>query len=291
MKSSFNTRDRFSENFTKRRGKLSPSGLVVAEFIEQNKHSVLGLSALEIGLETETSDATVIRTIQTLGFSGLIDLKNALKQWLNEAESAVSKLSKTSDDIGSDVHGAIDFVISSQKAALDSLGSAENRAELQTAASLISKAKAVGIFGIAASGIIAEYGARLFTRSGLPGKAYTHTGVMLPENLLQMQSGDVLIMLLHGRAHREALTALAEAKRLNIPVILISGRHDAPFRSDADACIVLPRQKADKVALHSQTLFALETLHLACSSTQANRSIDTLNRLMIMRNEVRPFSR
>ena len=291
MKNSFQARDRYSENFAKRRKKLSPSGLIVAEFIEQNKHSVLGLSALEIGLETGTSDATVIRSIQTLGFSGLLDLKNALEHWLNEAESAVVKLAKTSSDIGSDVDGAIDFVISSQTAALGTLGSEENRAELQKAVDLIAKAKGVGIFGIAASGIIAEYGARLFTRSGIPGKAYTRTGVTLPESLLQMQEGDVLIMLLHGRAHREALTTLAEAKRLNVPVVLISGRSDAPLRSEATACIVLPRQKADKIALHSQTLFALETLHLACATTQADRSLEALNRLMIMREEVRPFSR
>lgn len=129
-----------------------------------------GLSALEIGLETGTSDATVIRSIQTLGFSGLLDLKNVLKQWLNEAESVVTKLAKTSDDIGSDVHGAIDFVISSQQAALVSLGTPENRSELQKAVSLISKAKSVGIVGIAASGILAEYGARLFSRSGIPAK-------------------------------------------------------------------------------------------------------------------------
>ena len=291
MKNSFQARDRYSENFAKRRKKLSPSGLIVAEFIEQNKHSVLGLSALEIGLETGTSDATVIRSIQTLGFSGLLDLKNALEHWLNEAESAVVKLAKTSSDIGSDVDGAIDFVISSQTAALGTLGSEENRAELQKAVDLIAKAKGVGIFGIAASGIIAEYGARLFTRSGIPGKAYTRTGVTLPESLLQMQEGDVLIMLLHGRAHHEALTTLAEAKRLNVPVVLISGRSDAPLRSEATACIVLPRQKADKIALHSQTLFALETLHLACATTQADRSLEALNRLMIMREEVRPFSR
>ncbi len=285
------TRDLFTQNLSRHKDKLSPTGKSVADFIDQNRHSILGLSALEIGLETGTSDATVIRSIQTLGFTGLRDLKDTLRHWLDEAESAVEKMAKTTTDLGDNTQSAIDFVVSSQMAALEALGSEENRTEASKAVQLICEATGVGIFGIAASGIVATYAARLFTRSGIPSVAFNQTGVMLPESLLQMRRGDVLVMLLHGRAHREALTALAEAKRLEVPVIMILGRSDAPLRSEAAASLVLPRQKADKVALHSQTLFALEALHLAVSAANPNRSIDTLDRLMTMRNEVRPFSR
>lgn len=285
------SKDRFGDQLTKRRHNLSPGALAVADFININRHTVLGLSALEIGMETGTSDATVIRTIQSLGFTGLRDLKDTLTAWLGQVESPVEKMAKTSHSLGSDADAAIDFTIESQKAALDALGSEENRANAAKAIQLIADAKAVGIFGIAASGIIAEYGARLFSRSGIPGKAYNRTGVTLAESLLQMSKGDVLIMLMNGRAHREATTTLTEAQRLNIPVIMILGRENAPLRPHAAASLVLPRHKADKVALHSQALFALEALHLGVSTLTAERSLETLDRLITMRKNIRPFSR
>lgn len=284
-------RDRFGDQLAKRRARLSSSALEVAEFIDLNRHSILGLSALEIGMETGTSDATVIRTIQSLGFTGLRDLKDTLSNWLGQVESPVEKMAKTSQRLGDDPNTAIDFIIESQKAALDALGSEENRENVAKAIQLIAAAKAVGIFGIAASGVIAEYGARLFSRSGIPGKVYNKTGVTLAESLLQMSPGDVLIMIMNRRAHREATTTLAEAQRLNIPVIMILGREDAPLRPQADACIVLPRYKADNVTLHSQKLFALEALHLGVSVLTAERSIETLDRLVTMRKSIRPFSR
>lgn len=53
--------DRFGEQLRKRRDRLSPGLLAVAEYIDGHRHTVLAKSALEIGFETNTSDATVIR--------------------------------------------------------------------------------------------------------------------------------------------------------------------------------------------------------------------------------------
>ncbi len=284
-------KDIYGTKLESRRASLSPGALAVAEFINNNRHVVLGLSALEIGLEVGTSDATVVRLSQTLGFSGLRDLKETLSHWLEQVESPVEKMRRTSDGIGNDTRDTIDFVIESQKAALDALGSEENRQAAQVAIDLISNAKAVGIFGIAASGVIAAYCGRLFSRSGIPAKVYNQTGVALAESLLQMARGDVLIMLLHSRAHSEAITALTEAKRLDVPVIMILGDSQAALRSQVAASLVLPRTKAQNVALHSQALFAIEALHLGVSMANSQRSIDTLERLVEMRKTIRPYSR
>lgn len=285
------TKDRYGEQLAKRKANLSPGALTVAEFINVNRHAILGLSALEIGLETGTSDATVIRAVQSLGFSGLRDLKDTLSQWLGQTESAKEKLTNTSMKLGQNSDSAVDFVIDSQMAALTALGSEENRENIAKAIKLISAAKAVGFFGIAANSIIAEYGARLFTRSGIPGKVFNRTGVMLAESLLQMAEGDVLVMLLHSRAHREATTTLTEAERLGIPVIMILGKEDAPLRAQAAANIVLPRKKTDHTALHSQALFALEALHIGVSMHDTERSIKSVDRMLTLRKSIRPYSR
>ena len=63
---------------------LGASGRRVAKFIDENRQIVLASSAAALGARIGTSDATVLRTIQTLGFASLADLKSAI---LNSATS------------------------------------------------------------------------------------------------------------------------------------------------------------------------------------------------------------
>src|ERR1700731_3449672 len=57
---------------------LGASGRRVAKFIDENRQTVLASSAAALGGYIGTSDATVLRTIQSLGFAGLSDLKQAI---------------------------------------------------------------------------------------------------------------------------------------------------------------------------------------------------------------------
>lgn len=58
-------------------------------------------------------------------------------------------------------------------------------------------------FGIGASGILAEYTSRLFSRIGLPAIPLNRTGIGLAEQLIALQRGDVLVMMAQKSAHRE----------------------------------------------------------------------------------------
>src|SRR5260370_8873891 len=71
-------RDLFSERLRERRDQLSGAMLRALRFIDQNRIVALASSAAELARRTRTSDATVIRAVQTLGFSGLPELRQAL---------------------------------------------------------------------------------------------------------------------------------------------------------------------------------------------------------------------
>lgn len=284
-------RDLFGDHLERRRDSLSPRLLEVANYIDRNRHAVLGMSALEIGFETETSDATVIRAIQALGFAGLRELKATLETWLGQTDSPVEKMAMTTTALHEDIDAAIDFVLHSQRTTVEALSTPENRAAMAEAVNILAAASGVCVFGIGASGIIAEYSARLFTRSGLPGTALSATGIALAEQMLAMRSGQALIMMLHGRAHREATTIIGEAKRLGMPIVIILGQQDSPLRAQAQCSILLPRAKADQVSLHAPTLVAVEALHIAVSARIAPKALRTLDRLLALRRDIRPYSR
>ncbi|HBF30394.1 MurR/RpiR family transcriptional regulator [Rhizobium sp.] len=283
--------DHYGERLRKRRDRLSPGMLTVADYIDGHRHAVLSKSALEIGFATGTSDATVIRTLQALGFSGLVDLKDTLEAYLGQTDSPIEKMATTTDELKGNSDAAIDFVVENQRAALETLTSANNRAALAIATQLLTKSAGIGVFGIGASGIIADYAARLFARSGFRSYALNNTGIALAEQMLAIEQGHALLMLLHGRPHREALTAINEAKRLDVPVILVLSQSESVLRQHASACLVMPRTKSEQVALHAPSLVAVETIALALAATAEERTLKTLNRLVDLRSAIRPDKR
>lgn len=283
--------DRFGERLKNRRGSLSPSLLSVADYIDQHRHAVLGKSALEIAAETGTSDATVIRAIQALGFEGLIDLRDTLEMHIGETDSPSEKMAATTLELSNSVDSAIDFVIADHRNAMEALSSPTNREGMTKAISVLLEAKRIGIFGIGASGVLATYAARLFSRNGYPSYALNLTGIALAEQLLTMEKGDALIMMAYGRAHREGMTTITEAERLGIPIVMLLGQEDTVLRKHADASIIIPRAKTEHVALHGPTLVCLESMMLALATAARETTLQSLDRLLTLRSAIRPSKR
>jgi DNA-binding MurR/RpiR family transcriptional regulator len=283
--------DRFGERLKKKRDTLSPGLLAVAEYIDKHRHAVLAKSALEIGREIRTSDATVIRAIQALGFEGLVDLKDTLESHLGQTDSPSEKMAATTNELQDDTNSAIDFVIADMGYAMKALSSDENRRAMATIVSLLSTAKKIGVFGIGASGIIGTYASRNFVRAGYLSYALNQTGIMLAEQLLQMETGDVLLILAQGRPHREVMTAITEAGRLSIPIVAIVGKEETALSQHAVAAIVLPRAKNEKVAMHGASLVCVEALTLGLAGKNREQTLSTLDRLVELRQQIRPNKR
>jgi DNA-binding MurR/RpiR family transcriptional regulator len=148
----------------------------VVSYINDNREVVLEHTAMEIATATQTSDATVVRAIQALGFAGLRELKQTMERWFGTSVTSAEKMRSTVTALSSDVNSSIDFVLEGHQRVCEVLSRADNRAAVAQAVALLSDARQVGIFGIGASGILAEYTARLFSRIGLPAYVMNRTG-------------------------------------------------------------------------------------------------------------------
>src|SRR5260370_35309557 len=90
------------ERIAARRGDLSPAELRVVEYIAAEREEVAFLSAAEIARELATSDATVIRAAQALGYAGLPDLKAELQDALRSRATPVLRLGRSLEELGDD---------------------------------------------------------------------------------------------------------------------------------------------------------------------------------------------
>jgi DNA-binding MurR/RpiR family transcriptional regulator len=159
----------------------------------------------------KTSDATVVRAIQALGFAGLRDLKQTLEQWFGPVVTSSEKMSTTVNTLASDVNASIDFVLEGISTPARCCPNPTTATRWRRRSHCWRRRRQVAIFGIGASGILAEYTARLFSRMGLPATPLNRTGIGLAEQLIALQRGDVLVMMAQKSAHREGQTTLREA--------------------------------------------------------------------------------
>ncbi|MGZ0748800.1 MurR/RpiR family transcriptional regulator [Kluyvera sichuanensis] len=271
--------DLFGERLRSRTPQLSPRLLTVAHWIDDNREAVLDHTAMEIAAATQTSDATVVRAIQALGFAGLRDLKQTMQHWFGPTITSSEKMASTVGALTSDVNSSIDFVLEGHQRACEMLASTSNRAAIAQAVALLGDARQVALFGIGASGILTEYTARLFSRIGLPSCVLNRTGFSLAEQLIALQRGDVLIMMGQKSPHREGLTTLREAERLGIPTILLTQATDSRFSDMAQVVIHVPRGENGRVPLHGTVMVCLEMLVLSVASTHSQRTLRSMKRI------------
>ncbi|MEB6116784.1 MurR/RpiR family transcriptional regulator [Enterobacter roggenkampii] len=288
--------DVYGDRFRARAHQLTPRLLQVARYIHDNREAVMEQTAMEIAAVVKTSDATVVRAIQALGFAGLRDLKQTLEQWFGPVVTSSEKMSTTVNTLASDVNASIDFVLEGHQHTCEVLSEPHNRyamaqavSLLAQAVSLLAQARQVAIFGIGASGILAEYTARLFSRMGLPATPLNRTGIGLAEQLIALQRGDVLVMMAQKSAHREGQTTLREAKRLGIPTILLTNALDSRFSKEASVVIHVPRGgEKGKIPLHGTVLLCLEMIILSVAATEPQRAIKSMKRINELHRGLKP---
>ncbi|MGP7882443.1 MurR/RpiR family transcriptional regulator [Raoultella planticola] len=272
--------DLFGERFRARAHQLSPRLLAVVSYINDNREVVLERTAMEIAAATQTSDATVVRAIQALGFAGLRELKQTMERWFGPSITSSEKMLSTVNALSCDVNSSIDFVLEGHQRACEVLSRPANRAAVAQAVALLSEARQVAIFGIGASGILAEYTGRLFSRIGLQSCVLNRTGFSLAEQLINLQRGDVMIMMGQKSPHREGMTALREARRLGIPTILLTQAVDSRFSQEAQVVIDVPRGGDNgRVPLHGTVLVCLEMLVLSVATTTPQRTMKSMKRI------------
>lgn len=281
-----NTPDPFRSRVAAFQGTLAPAGQRVVEFIDNNRLTVLASSAAEMATSIGTSDATVVRTVQALGFSGLDDLRRALISGIEDQSRAVDGLRRTLADVGPDAARAIDVVLDAHRDGLAALQSEEARARIVAAAQTLHKAQRIALFGIGPTAALARYAAVLLTRTGRKARALDATGLALADQMLDLQPGDGLLIMAYTQPYREVTALFREAKRLSLATVLITDSADNRLAPLAGMLLPVPRGRADRVALHGATFVALEALILALAASAPHSAMTALERLNDLRTSV-----
>jgi DNA-binding MurR/RpiR family transcriptional regulator len=279
-------RQTFAERAASALHRASATEKAVIRFFQDNREEVLVASAAELAAKIGTSDATVIRATQALGYSGLDDLRRHLASELRTSLSPAARLARTLGAVKRDVASALGMMINIHVEALEALRRDIGTSQFQAAVDVLAKARRVVVFGLGPSSAVAEYFAIQLGRFGVESATLTQTGLLLADGLHRLKRGDLVVMLAYSRVYPELATLLAQANRLGLVKILLTDTLSHALRKKVDLILPVARGNADWFSTHTATLGLLEALLVGLAAKRPSETLASLKNLNMLRSEL-----
>lgn len=266
-------------------GQMSPAEQRVARLFQATREEVLIASAAQLAKRARTSDATVVRTTRTLGFSGMEELRRSLAAEIRGRPSQAGRVAATLEQVGDRPGAALGATVSIHQESLERLQREVSVELFQEAVNLTAEAKRVVIFGIGPSGAIASYFQIQLERFGLHAVSFGRTGLLFADDLHTLRSGDLVVVLAYDRVYREVAALLRESAKLKLARILITDSLSNVLRRYVDLILPVARGRADMFSMHTATLGLVEALLVGIAAKRPDATLASLERLRSLRNE------
>jgi DNA-binding MurR/RpiR family transcriptional regulator len=275
-----NTTETFADRVAERGEALAPAERRVAEFLLDLGSEATLLSAASLAEQLGTSDATIVRTAQSLGYSGLAELRRALAAY-GESPPIGERLRRTLEQTPDD--DLFPSAIRNHLSALETLTRNVSPQAFQDAVAILAGKDRVVWRGVGPSAHLAAYGQLMTQRIGKPSSALVHTGTSFADELLTLEPDDAVVLFAYGRLQPHVRVLLEYAETLQAPVVLITDVLGRRLEADVTTTLQCGRGAPGLFASHGITLVVIEALVLAIAATQQSESEVTLAKL----NELR----
>ncbi|MFQ5558946.1 MAG: MurR/RpiR family transcriptional regulator, partial [Acidimicrobiales bacterium] len=255
---------------------------VAMVLLEEGPH-VGFLTASDIGRRAQTSDATVVRTAQRLGYRGLDELKADLADELRTptpGERLDHTLTASGDRRADPIH---DF-LARRTTDLDRLVTSDLITAFGTAVDLLAEAPRVFVSGIGPTAPIAQYAAALLVRTGLDARALMRSGVGAADDIVSIGGGDTVVMLAYTRPASHVVPMLERMSELGGAVVLITDVIAAPRARSV--VLRVGRGEPSGAASHVNTVATIEALALAVARRHHDRARQTLDAITSLRRVI-----
>ncbi|MBK0418835.1 MurR/RpiR family transcriptional regulator [Leucobacter sp. CSA1] len=241
-------RDRIADRWNE----LSKSERAVCSVLTaMSAERLLYASAAELGSQSRTSNATAVRTLQSLGYSGLSELKHEVAAPFSSSVAPDIRLRQRLEHVGQDLR-QIQREVWAEAEELVQLGRGANNDErYSVAVNLIVHADTVFCYGLGASGIASEHLALRLRRIGVSTRRLATDGFRLADEVMSLGSRDLLVVFAPGRVTRDIEALLDQAQLVGASVLLITDElHEQ----------LAPRVTASLTAPHTPTGLTAEGL-------------------------------
>ncbi|QDL69930.1 MurR/RpiR family transcriptional regulator [Streptomyces malaysiensis subsp. malaysiensis] len=268
-------------------GELSASERVVAQYLAgAPPENLLFASAQELGAASGTSNATVVRALQRLGYSGLPALKRELAAGFTSATAPEERLKQRIARVGHDLDEIKDRVFDEATERLDQCRRLLETDVLKQAVQTLADAREVVAYGVGASELAARHLVLKLRRAGRRARFVGATGFTMADELLGLGRGDAVVILHPGRRLREFTVLTDRARAVGAGVVLVTDVPTGPLATHADVVISAPHTPTGITAESLAGIVVVDTLVLALASLDESRAVEASHQLTVLRGQL-----
>ncbi|MEG3627439.1 MurR/RpiR family transcriptional regulator [Streptomyces poriticola] len=205
----------------------------VAEAVASDPAGCAALTVTGLAELTGTSEATVVRTARLLGYPGYRDLRLALAGLAAQQQSGRSPALTTDIAVDDPIGDVVAKLAYEEQQTLADTAAGLDTVQLGAAVTALATARRTDVYGIGASGLVAQDLTQKLLRIGLIAHAHSDPHLAVT-NAVQLRTGDVAIAVTHSGSTGDVIEPLRVAFEHGATTIAVTGRPDGPVTQYAD---------------------------------------------------------
>jgi DNA-binding MurR/RpiR family transcriptional regulator len=233
------------------------------------------LSSRELAKRFQVDAATVVRTIQALGYSGFDEFSLDLRRHLMSRITPYTALEAATREKGS-VADHIDHALDKAIENINNLRTNLNRADVVDLARSIHLSHRIVVVGLDFAASLAQYLAYGLAFLGFDVEALIGSEGYLQHRLKGLTSKDLVIAISFGRCLRVTVESVLWARNRGVPTFGITDSDTTPIARYCDhhllAAVVSPSFLNSYVA----PIGLISAIHVACAHLKPKRSLTQL---------------
>ncbi|MFE2299490.1 MurR/RpiR family transcriptional regulator [Streptomyces sp. NPDC059445] len=205
----------------------------VAEAVAGDPAGCAALTVTGLAELTGTSEATVVRTARLLGYPGYRDLRLALAGLAAQQQSGRAPAVTADIAVDDPIADVVAKLAYDEQQTLADTAAALDTVQLGAAVAAIAAARRVDVYGVGASGLVAQDLQQKLMRIGV--MAFAHIDPHLAvTSAVQLRAKDVAIAVTHSGSTGDVIEPLRVAFEHGATTVAVTGRPGGPVAQYAD---------------------------------------------------------
>ena len=247
---------------------------LLAKILDESNETYF-LSSRDMGKRYGVNSATVIRTIQALGYEKFADFSHDLQEHFVTKITPYTAM-KAAEQTALTIEDRIRQSIEKDIENLTDLRRDIEPERLVEFAGRINISQRIVIVGIDFAASLANALAYGLVRLGFDADAPIGSSGVIQNRLKIMTPKDLLIAISFGRGLRETIDAVRTARRRNIPSFGITNGDQTPIAKYCDSYLIASIARTSFIDSYAAPVAAINALLVACAHSQSARSLEHL---------------
>jgi DNA-binding MurR/RpiR family transcriptional regulator len=272
------TRNSLADRFSAARGRLTGRRLQMIRAILENPEETVFLSCRKMAKRHGVDAATVLRTIQALGYDNFADFAGDLRNHF-VTQITPYRVMRAATREHKTLHDQIVNVVNHDADNVAALRSSLDTTRVMKLASAIQRARRVVVVGVDLAASLAWFLAYALAPLGIDAEAPVGSSGSLQHKIKLLTNKDLLLAISFGRCLRETVDSALLARERSVPTFGITDGDVTPIARYCDNYLVASISSSCFSGSYAAPMSLINCIVLACAHTDPPRSLERLRKI------------